>query len=301
MFTDNLLSTASGGSPLGSSDLIRSVDIGRSSALSEELESVARRVRRRLKRMSGDIIEIGRELRAVKQRLERGGFLDWVETACGLSPRTAQLMMRTAEWAEGRREIVAHLEPTAIYLLAAPSTPETVRQDVLSRLQEGQTPATQVVRGMVRAAKKKKPTMRQNIGLPLRYEQSERDQWGLTAAETIEGQHIEREEPPEGGQSRIRREQQVTEAGIVSPQQEGSPQSTRPHEVILEGGCRTYPEIDPLRDTDPPWINGALRLIPILVEMIPLDKVPNRKAIIRGSLQMIPPLVEAVLELDEIP
>jgi hypothetical protein len=130
-------------------------------ALAEELETAAERVRKRLKNMSTEIIEIGRELREVKQRLEHGGFLKWVDKACQLSPRTAQLMMNAAEWVEGRHEIVTHLEPTAIYLLAAPSTPETVRNAVLSQIEQGQKLPSSAVKEMIRAAKAAKLTPRE--------------------------------------------------------------------------------------------------------------------------------------------
>ena len=109
--------------------------------LVDELDRVAERVRMRLKNMSAHIIEIGRELSAVKQRLDHGQFLRWVIEECELAPRHAQLMMRATQWAEGRDEIVSHLEPTTLYLLAAPSTPKTARQEVLALLEEGQRPA----------------------------------------------------------------------------------------------------------------------------------------------------------------
>jgi hypothetical protein len=145
----------------GSIEVIKTSEGDVLSALAEELESAARRIRKRLKNMSTSVIEIGRELRAAKQHLEHGHFLDWVTNACELSLRSAQLMMRAAEWAEGKYEIVAHLAPTTIYLLAAPSTPDTVRHEVLSRLEEGETPATQLVKEMIRAAKANKRTPRE--------------------------------------------------------------------------------------------------------------------------------------------
>ena len=125
--------------------------------LVDELDRVAKRVRMQLKNMSAHIIEIGRELSAVKQRLDHGQFLRWVMEECELAPRHAQLMMRAAQWAEGRDEIVSHLEPTTLYLLAAPSTPKTARQEVLALLEEGQRPAPQVVKDMIRAAKQRTP------------------------------------------------------------------------------------------------------------------------------------------------
>jgi hypothetical protein len=118
-----------------------------------KLDSVAGQVRMRLKNMSAHIIEIGRELLAMKRRLGNDRFLKWVTAACDLAPAQAQRMMRAAKWAEGREAIVSQLEPTAIYLLAAPSTPEAVWQEVLSLLAAGQRPAPRIIRAMIRAAK----------------------------------------------------------------------------------------------------------------------------------------------------
>jgi hypothetical protein len=120
--------------------------------LADELDGVANQVRMRLRNMSATIIEIGRELRAVKRLLKRGQFLEWT-AACGLAPRHAQLMMMAAKWAEGKEEIVSNLDPTAIYLLAAPSTPEAVRQEVLFSLEAGDRPAPRTIKAMIRAAK----------------------------------------------------------------------------------------------------------------------------------------------------
>jgi hypothetical protein len=164
MSNEKPLSIGSGNPPALSSEMMQPARIDERYSLPEELETVAQRVRKRLKNMSADVVEIGRELHLVKQRLEHGCFLGWVEKACGLSARTAQLMMRAAEWAEGRHEIIAHLEPTAIYLLAAPSTPEAVRQQVMSRLEEGQTLAPRLVKDMIRAAKRKEPGKEDPIG-----------------------------------------------------------------------------------------------------------------------------------------
>jgi hypothetical protein len=71
--------------------------------------------------------------------------------------------------------------------------------------------------------------------------------------------------------------------------------------VQPKGGDRSYPDIDPFKDDDPPWINGALRLIPLLAEAIPLtETIPNRDAIVGGAIELIPPLAEAVLQLQDI-
>jgi ParB-like nuclease domain len=54
-----------------------------------------------------------------------------------------------------------------------------------------------------------------------------------------------------------------------------------------KAGCHRYPDIDPFKDDDPPWVNGALKLIPHLAEAIPAEATPNRDAIVRGALELI--------------
>ncbi len=87
--------------------------------LAVELETVASRVRERLGGVSASVIEIGRELQAVKDRLQHGQFIHWVQAACGPSRRTAQLMMNAVQWAKDKSETITLLEPTTIYLLLA--------------------------------------------------------------------------------------------------------------------------------------------------------------------------------------
>jgi len=41
--------------------------------------------------------------------------------------------MAAAEWAAGKTEIVSVLQPTTVYALAAPSTPDTVKADLLAK------------------------------------------------------------------------------------------------------------------------------------------------------------------------
>jgi hypothetical protein len=245
--------------------------------------------------MAANILEIGRELQAVKQRLEHGQFLNWVQAACMLSARSAQLMMKAAARAEGKDEIVAHLEPTAIYLLAAPSTPETVRQRVMSQLEAGQRPAPQVIKSMIRAAKYGTLTIENTgqIDNPVRRQ-------GAQLAKTKPGTALEvqrvRSESvtlaqPQPVVMQLRADEADTEPLLPPHLRDLSPRTDR----------RIYPEIDPLSDREPPWINGALKLIPLLAEAVPLEgRLPNPEAIIDAALELIPALAEAVLDLQGI-
>ena len=76
----------------------------------------------------------GKDLLAVKDRLEHGLFLKWVEAEMGMTARTAQNFMQAAAHFGSKSEIVSHLPPTTLYKLASPSTPAHVRETVLRRL-----------------------------------------------------------------------------------------------------------------------------------------------------------------------
>lgn len=77
-----------------------------------------------------DIVEIGRDLIAVKDRVERGSFLPWIEAEFEMGLRAAQRMISAAT----KYDNVAYLNPAALYELAAPSTPEEVRTEIAERV-----------------------------------------------------------------------------------------------------------------------------------------------------------------------
>lgn len=59
--------------------------------------------------------------------------LPWIEAEFGMSERTARNFMNVFETFGSNRDRVADLIPTALYLLAVPSMPEEVGQEVLYR------------------------------------------------------------------------------------------------------------------------------------------------------------------------
>lgn len=76
------------------------------------------------------VVDIGRELLAVKAVLPKGQFLPWVESF-GLERRTAVNYMHVAAEFGSVWETVSHLPAGVLYLLAAPSTPPAVREAVV--------------------------------------------------------------------------------------------------------------------------------------------------------------------------
>src|SRR5436305_1571476 len=68
--------------------------------------SVARFLRGQADRIrqhcASSIIQIGKALLEAKHHLSHGAFLPWVECEVGIPARTAQVYMRSANWAAGK-------------------------------------------------------------------------------------------------------------------------------------------------------------------------------------------------------
>lgn len=91
-----------------------------------------------LKRTARHVLAIGRNLQEVKDRLPHGQFLTWLQAEFGMSERHARNFMRVAARFGDKSEIIADLSVTILYELAAPSTPDTVVEQV----ENGIIPAT---------------------------------------------------------------------------------------------------------------------------------------------------------------
>ncbi|MEY9780345.1 DUF3102 domain-containing protein [Sinorhizobium fredii] len=121
--------------------------------LSLALAAAADRIRSLHKRSVESVVFIGRELRQVKDLLPHGDFLSWIDKEFRMTPRTAQNYMRTVDLCE-KYETVSYLEASAIYALAAPSTPEPTRQEIISRIEGGEKLPAGEVKEIIADAKK---------------------------------------------------------------------------------------------------------------------------------------------------
>jgi hypothetical protein len=97
------------------------------------------------------IIQIGKDLAGAKHYLGHGEFLHWVESEVGVPARTAQAYMRAAQWASDKREIVALLPPSLLYILSAENTPKELTENVLRRTEAGERVALTTVRVELKA------------------------------------------------------------------------------------------------------------------------------------------------------
>jgi hypothetical protein len=114
-----------------------------------EVRAAAERIRVRMKRTAEDIIEIGRDLLAVKTKLGHGNFLPWIEAEFGMSQRTAYNFMAVSEKLGDKVATVANFAPKALYLLA--SAPAEVVTQVETKAEAGETVSVaEVTRAQVR-------------------------------------------------------------------------------------------------------------------------------------------------------
>ena len=122
-----------------------------SRAVAKQVRSAAERIRQKVKKTLDDIMEVGTDLLDVKASLEHGRFGSWLQAEFGWTVRTAQHFMAVAEQFGPKNEIISHLafQPTAAYLLAAPSVPDQARQLAIERAEAGERITTKVAREML--------------------------------------------------------------------------------------------------------------------------------------------------------
>lgn len=122
-------------------------------ALVENLRRQTDRILARMRKHVSDIIEMGRDLLAVKNNLDRGLFTEWVAIELKMEMRTAQRFMAAARLAdEVKSDTVSLLPPATVYRLAAKSTPPEIRDGVLRRAASGDVPSDKEVADILATA-----------------------------------------------------------------------------------------------------------------------------------------------------
>lgn len=101
-------------------------------------ESAVERIDKLQRRMSGDIITIGSELLAVKERLEHGQFGEWIKHHFGWSQPTASRMMQAADAFKSFNLNNLTIDTSALYLLSSDKCPDELRESMLERAEKGE-------------------------------------------------------------------------------------------------------------------------------------------------------------------
>ena len=113
-----------------------------SSAEVLSLDTLADRIRSRLKRTLADMLATGADLIEAKNKLPHGAFGKWITAEFGMTDRTAQNYMRGAEWAAEhnlKSETVSDLPSATVYKIAADTTPAEIKAEVAEKIRSGST------------------------------------------------------------------------------------------------------------------------------------------------------------------
>jgi hypothetical protein len=126
--------------------------------VADKVRGTTARIREKVKRTLEDLIEVGKDLVAVKEELPHGQFGPWLEAEFGWGERMAQNLISVAERFGPKTEIIADLtiQPTAAYLLAAPSVPDEAREKAIKRAEAGEQITTTVAKEILAETRKKK-------------------------------------------------------------------------------------------------------------------------------------------------
>jgi len=116
-----------------------------------EIKSIA-------KRMAADVVEIGEKLADVKQRLGANDrFNDWLSAELGWSPRTAHNFIGVWRRFGSANFAIENVAVSALYALAAPSTPVEAVEEVKRIADRGQEVTNTVAKEIIEKAKATRP------------------------------------------------------------------------------------------------------------------------------------------------
>ncbi len=151
--------------PKGELVVIRGFDYTLVGDAADKVRSSAEKIRSTVQKTIESIIEVGQELLAVKEAVGHGHFGAWLRAEFGWTERTAQNLMSVAERFGGNTKLISDLpiDPTAAYLLAAPSAPDEARQTAVERAEAGEQITTAVAKQILAETRKKRPKRKKAV------------------------------------------------------------------------------------------------------------------------------------------
>lgn len=114
-------------------------------------------IRTLMKRTAQSVIEIGEKLIEVKNQLPHGSFGEWLEIEFEWGTSQAARFMQVAERFGDKIYQIDKFSPSALYLLAAPSTPDEARAEAISRAEDGERVTHQAAKQIVNEHKPAQP------------------------------------------------------------------------------------------------------------------------------------------------
>jgi protein gp37 len=117
----------------------------------------AAEIRRLGRRVVADVVEIGRHLNECKRIAGHGNWLPWLDREFGWTDKTAENFINVHKLA-GKFENFSNLDlpVSALYALAAPSTPAEARDAIIERAQVGETVSVADVKRIINDTKSRR-------------------------------------------------------------------------------------------------------------------------------------------------
>jgi hypothetical protein len=119
--------------------------------------------------MGRAVIEVGKVLMEVKERLPHGGFLQWIKSEFRWSEDTAGNYMRAAREFGDNPNVSEFLAASAMYALSSPSTPPAARDEAMALVEQGVKVTGSQAKAIVqkhKPAPPPKPASTTNVRLP---------------------------------------------------------------------------------------------------------------------------------------
>ncbi|MBD2533626.1 DUF3102 domain-containing protein [Nostoc flagelliforme FACHB-838] len=131
----------------------------------QRLTTLAEDTRRRLKRSAMDIYCIGLNLLEAQSIIEHGKFLSWLRQEFGMGKTSAYEFINVAKAFESKFPVIGNLinniTPTALCKLAAPTTPQAARDEVINLVRTGEVIDPNIAKNIINKHKTSKAVIKQ--------------------------------------------------------------------------------------------------------------------------------------------
>jgi hypothetical protein len=158
------------------------------------------------------IVQIGQYLAEVKERLGHGRFLEWIGREFGWTDRSARNFMMVYGRFKTENFSDLAIDVSALYLIAAPSTPEPARTEVIRRAGNGEAVSHQGARALVERFRETGEIPDVRVSLPQMIEERRRE--AAPSAPAPPAARMTAEERRE--QERLRTEREATNARVAA-------------------------------------------------------------------------------------
>jgi hypothetical protein len=123
-------------------------------SLEKHAKVICETIERVRKTTAEGVMKLGLELSAAQQKLSNHGngkFEKWCSVRCGLSPQHARRMIAVSDSFKDSNIMFASSEPTALYLLSAPSCPEEATQEAIELAEKGERITAKLARDIIKS------------------------------------------------------------------------------------------------------------------------------------------------------